>query len=550
MAMRKLGALFVALSMVVLTAAIMPRPASAETPNTRVQLVPRDFRAPDKVLIKFTLEQVTVVGPGVTVEGKAVPPNTVLIGLIDKDGKRLAEPEFTEFIAPDSKVFFLRRWSDRGLTRVRLDGSEPLTPLDVRDVQWPVTNERNNNHGLVDTGPGKRPIVVVFDDDWREGFRLDDVDKMVVPPELQHISYNLHQDWPVERLAGGDILAHHVDPDGKRYSRIYDLRGNPLGPPLPQLFRIPTSETSRRYVFPTADGLFWPISHSGSPEPLPKEVLGVIPLVSRAQWYLTYLDRIEGWAIKAHTRSGPRWGLVPDLDGLLERGIDAVELDFDALSPADDAPQKWNPFHFVLKDPLLVMRRPGEPRFALFAWLRKGAGLVRIMPDLDFAEPAEAWNWVHSVSQSREQVFRAEVKQRQEAEAVAKSHARAAERTRKLARFEELARRSFVAPESAKLARELGGNHFARWCLVRTDLCTDPGEVDMALARMDPRTNEYTALRRHLDRIAPPPPPRRRGFRVGDLFGTDVPKDNSFENYRKGWQNWYYKDGQLIVVPR
>ena len=72
----------------------------------------------------------------------------------------------------------------------------------------------------------------------------------------------------------------------------------------------------------------------------------------------------------------------------------------------------------------------------------------------------------------------------------------------------------------------------------------------MALARMDPRTNEYTALRRHLDRIAPPPPPRRRGFRVGDLFGTEIPKDMSFERYQKGWQNWYYKDGQLIVVPR
>lgn len=550
MALRKLDPLFVALFMVVLTAAIVPRFALAETPNTRVQLVPRDFRAPDKVLVRFTLEQVTVVGPGITVEGKAVPPNTVLIGLIDKDGKRLAEPEFVEFIAPDSKVFFLRRWSDRGLTRVRLDGSEPPAPLDLREVKWPVTNERNNNHGLVDTGPGKRPTVVVFDDDWREGFRLDDVDKMVVPPELQHVSYNLHQDWPVERLAGGDVLAHHVDPDGKRYSRFYDLRGNPLGPPLPQLFRIPTSETSRRYVFPTADRLFWPISHSGSPEPLPKEVLGVIPLVSRAQWYLSYLDRVEGWAIKAQTRNGVRWGLVPALDGLLERGIEAVDLAFDALSPADDAPQKWNPFHFSLRDPLLVLRPAGSPRFALFAYLTKGAGLVRIMPELDFAEPAEAWAWVHTVSQTREQVFRAEVKQRQEAEAVAKSHARAAEKTRKLARFEELARRSFVAPESAALARELGGNHFARWCLVRTDLCTNPGEVDMALARMDPRTNEYTALRQHLDRIAPPPPPRRRGFRVGDLVGTEGPKDTSFDGYRKGWQNWYYKDGQLIVVPR
>ncbi|HRE90115.1 MAG TPA: hypothetical protein PK095_13360 [Myxococcota bacterium] len=459
--------LLVMFAMVVIAGSSGAPAALAEAPQTRVQLIPRDFRAPDKVVFKFTLEQVTVLGPGFTVEGKSVPPNTVLIGLIDAAGNRLAPAEFVEFIAPNSKVFFLRRWSDRGLTRVRLDGSEPPEPLDLHEVHWPVTNDRNNNHGIVPTGPGKRPIVVVFDDDWREGFRLDDVDKMVVPPELQHVSYNLFQDWPVERTAGGDVLAHHVDPDGKRFSRFYDLRGNPLGPPLPQLFRIPTGETSRRYVFPTADGLFWPISHTGSPEPLPREVLGVIPLVSRAQWYLTYLDRVEGWAIKAQTRAGVRWGLVADLDGLLERGIEAVDLAYDALSPADDAPQKWNPFHFAIKDPLLVLRSPGEARFALFAFLRKGAGLVRIMPELDFAAPAEAWAWAHAVSLSREQVFMGEVKQRQQAEAAEKVRARDAERTRKKARFEQLAQRSFVAPESAALARELGGGYFARWCLVR-----------------------------------------------------------------------------------
>src|SRR5690606_14008080 len=86
---------------------------------------------------------------------------------------------------------------------------------------------------------GSRPVIVVFDDDWRERFRLDDVAPMAIPETYAHVSYNLHQDWPVERLAGGDVLAHHVDPEGRRYSQVHDLGGRPIGLPLPQVLDGP-----------------------------------------------------------------------------------------------------------------------------------------------------------------------------------------------------------------------------------------------------------------------------------------------------------------------
>lgn len=535
-----------------LALAFLAPQAHAETPPPKLQVAPLffDLRLPDGKFHRFHFHGISTWSPGFVVRGKPVPLGNQVFQLTDASYRPLSEPEFGELLMPAPGVVFGRLYGEKTLLRLATDGSGQHQRIDPQTLTWAVTNDRPNNYGLIPAEGTARPVVVVYDAAWKEAFRLRDAVPASAPPEHAALSMLFQNSHPVERLADDTVLAHHVDPDGKFYDVLYDPQGRPVSPPLPQLLRVPTGETTRQYIVPIAGKLYWPITPAGSPEPLPGHVLGLMPLISRAQWQLTYLDRLQGWAVKARFKDGTRWAVIRDLAALRANAIPASEFVYEDLTFPDYAPTRWIPFHFPLMDPLVGARRAGSGHYELYAWQRNGSGLQRWFPDRTFESAGAIWDFAVDTAARRTAIHQEQIKRDNEAKAIAARNAWAAERATLEKRFQAYRNDYFRHPQSREVAKALGPGHFALFCQQHMDACRNPQELSWALAGTDPRTPEYSALRRQLDIVAPPPPPREGNFRVGDLFGTDIPKDNSFQNYQRGWQNWYYKDGQLVVYPR
>ncbi|MES2857360.1 MAG: hypothetical protein V4692_15930, partial [Bdellovibrionota bacterium] len=159
---------------------------------------------------------------------------------------------------------------------------------------------------------------------------------------------------PVDETTGNTFLVHHKTPDGKYVNQFYNMKGEPLTPPIPTVLSVNAGfeydgNTRKKVYFvhigkDEKDLQFWPLNEFGVPEKLPLDIASVRPVVSKMGPAEAALpnDSLSTWIVKRQVGDDFKYTLIYFLSDLTQNKPNPIP-EFSYLAAGEDLDHGLDP---------------------------------------------------------------------------------------------------------------------------------------------------------------------------------------------------------------
>lgn len=234
------------------------------------------------------------------------------------------KPQFHDIRIWDDRFFYAKPWGKEVYYRYSLGGmgsgkkATDITSFELAPLSASVFGRSGTWVGVRQSPTAAHLLqVVIFDQSGAEAFRLDRVVNEKFDGASPPVVPTNH--------AGAAFLVRHEMPDGKRASIIYNRRGAPISPDMPEFTLLPMENRSvstrhqiaiRLDVLPEMGlkglgELYWPINEEGMILPLPEDLLGVRPIYYYESPGKRMASRpAPSWGVLWRTEQGNRWAYL------------------------------------------------------------------------------------------------------------------------------------------------------------------------------------------------------------------------------------------------